>query len=795
MDIKASYKWLKEYCKTDKSAVEFARELSLKSMSVEAMTDLCELYANMVIGIVKELKAHPDADKLRIAVTDIGERQVEIVCGGSNLAEGMRVLVAMPGAKVRWHGEGDLIEMKISKIRGVESFGMICAPIEIGFEKVACGDSEIWDLGTLTQAAAGTRFVDALDIDDVIFDIEVTTNRPDVMGMIGLAREGAAAVEADLVFDEPELPRAGTGKDLTVMVESDELCPRYMAVVIDGVKVGPSPTWMQTRLLLAGQKPINNIVDVTNDVRLELAQPLHTFDYNAVKGAQIHVRTAKEGEKMLALDDEEYTLSEGQLVIADEDSVIAIAGVMGGKATGTVESTTTIVLEAAAFEEVQVRKTSRALNLRSDSQQIFEKGLSTKSPEMALARAVELVLELAGGEVVSSVIDVKKAEYRPLVFSMKTPAVRKLIGLDISDEDVLDYLQRLGFHAAKEADHYSVTVPFWRDHDIESSIDFTEEVARMYGYHNMPAVLPDQAPPSYTDDQDIVWERWLKGRLAEHGYTEFYGLSFASEELLEKYDVDASKAVKILNPLSQDATLMRPSLVPGVLRDIAANQSHSSQGRAFELQRVYVKRDGDLPDERTHLLMAEYGDDAQAEFVRLKGTLFAIAEQVGWKIELSRLEDDPRWHRTRSAEVRINGELRGVIGQVGADYEKAFGLRGEAVLLELDLEDLISDMQLHRRYDAIPEFQEVVRDISIEVDGMVEFDDLKTSVLAVDPLIREARLVDVYRGEGIASGRKSSTLSITLRSDEKTLESEEIERVMMKVDIALAEEFDAHARA
>jgi phenylalanyl-tRNA synthetase beta chain len=794
MDIKASYKWLKEYCKTDKSAVEFARELSLKSMSVEGMTDLREFYAKMVIGVVGELKAHPDADKLRIAVTNIGEREVEIVCGGTNLAEGMRVLVAMPGAKVRWHGEGDLIEMKVSKIRGIESFGMICAPVEIGFEKVACGDSEIWDLGTLTQAAAGTSFVDALDIDDIIFDIEVTTNRPDVMGMIGLAREGAAAVEADLVFDEPELPKAGTGKDLNVTVEDAELCPRYMAVVIDGVKVGPSPTWMQTRLLLAGQKPINNIVDVTNYVRLELAQPLHTFDYSKVKGAQINVRTAKEGEKMLALDDEEYILSEGQLVIADEDSVIAIAGVMGGKATGTMESTTTVVLEAAAFEEVQVRKTSRALNLRSDSQQIFEKGLSTKSPEYALARAVELVQELAGGEVVSSVIDVKKSEYQPLVFPMKTAAVRKLIGLDITDEDILDFLQRLGFHVAQDGDAYQVTVPFWRDHDIESGIDFTEEVARMYGYHNMPAVLPDQAPPNYTDDQDIVWERWLKRQLAQRGYTEFYGLSFASEELLEKYDLDASRVVKILNPLSTDATLMRPSLVPGVLRDIAANQSHSSQGRAFELQRVYVKREGDLPDERTHLLMAEYGDDVEVEFSRLKGVLFAIAEQVGWKVELSRLESDPRWHRTRSAEVRINGAVRGVLGQVGADYEKAFGLRSEAVLLELDLEDLILDMQLHRRYEAIPEFQEVVRDVSIEVDVMVEFESLRTAVFAADALIREVRLLDVYRGEGIAVERKSSTLSLTLRSDEKTLASEEIDAVMAKVDDVLAKEFDAHER-
>lgn len=793
MDIKASYKWLKEYCKTDLSAVEFARELSLKSMSVEAMTNLRDLYSGMVVGVVKEINTHPDADKLNIVVTDIGDQTVNIVCGGSNVAVGMRVLVAKPGAKVRWHGEGDLIELKPTKIRGVESVGMICAPCEVGFEKVPCGEKEIWDLGTLTQSAAGTSFVDALDMDDVIFDIEITTNRPDAVGMIGLAREGAAAVEADLVFEEATLPSGGSGKNLSVSVEDSVACPRYMAVVIDGVKVAPSPVWLQKRLLLAGQKPINNIVDITNYVRLELAQPLHTFDYSKLAAQKIIVRGARAGEKMLALDDIEYELAEGQLVIADESSPIAVAGVMGGKETGTTESTTTVVLEAAAFEPVQVRLTSRALNLRSDSQQIFEKGLSAKAPEFALARAVELVLELAGGNVASEVIDVKTADYTPKQFPMKTAAVRKLIGLDISDEDILDYLQRLGFHVAKEGDDYTVTVPFWRDHDIESSIDFTEEVARMYGYHNMPAVLPDQVPPDYSADADVVWEQWMKRQLASHGYTEFYGLSFASEELLEKYDLDSAKAVKLLNELSSDATLMRPSLIPGVLRDLAENQGHHAQVRAFELQRVYVKTDG-LPEERTHLVMAEYGYRADESFARLKGTLEAIGAQIDWKIDVSRLEEHPKWHRTRSAEVSINGKKLGYLGQVDAEYQKAFGLRDEVLLLQLDLEDLMAESALHRRYDGVAAFPSVDRDISIEVDVQVEFGPLSETVRSSDSLVREVKLVDVYQGDKVAEGKKSLTLSVELRSDEKTLEAADIDRVMHKVTDSLVEGVNAVIR-
>jgi phenylalanyl-tRNA synthetase beta chain len=793
MDIKASYKWLREYCKTDLSAVEFARELSLKSMSVEAMTNLRDLYAGMVVGVIKEIKAHPDADKLRIVMTDIGESVVEIVCGGSNLTEGMRVLVAKPGAKARWHGEGDLIELKATKIRGVESFGMICTPSEVGFAKIQGGEAEIWDLGTLTQSPAGTDFVDALDMDDVIFDIEITTNRPDAMGMMGLAREGAAAAEADLHFNDPILPKAGSGKELVVSIEDTVLCPRYMAVVIDGVKIGPSPTWLQKKLLLAGQKPINNLVDITNYVRLELAQPMHTFDYDKLNGGKIVVRTAREGEKMLALDDVEYELSEGQLVIADEKGVIAVAGVMGGKETGTTEGTKTVVLEAAAFESVQVRRTSRALELRSDSQQIFEKGLSAKAPEFALARAVELVLELAGGTVASEVIDVKAAEYTPRVFPMKTNAVRRLIGVEISDEDILDYLQRLGFNTAKDRDDYSVTVPYWRDHDIEAGIDFTEEVARMYGYHNMPSVLPDQAPPTYTADADVVWEQWLKRQLAERGYTEFYGLSFASEELLEKYDLDPTKAVKLLNELSSDATLMRPSLIPGILRDLADNQGHHSAARVFELQRVYLKTDG-LPEERTHLVMAEYGHDAEQSFARLKGVLEDVGNRIGWKISLNRLEDHPKWHRTRSAEVSINGKVLGVIGQVDAEYQKAFGLRDEVMMLQIDVQDLMAQSELQRRYDGVPAFPSVDRDISIEVDVHVEFGQLAESLLKVDSLVRDVRLVDVYHGDKVATGKKSITLAVELRSDEKTLESEEIDRAIHKATDSLVEQFSAVIR-
>ncbi|MFH1711694.1 MAG: phenylalanine--tRNA ligase subunit beta [Patescibacteria group bacterium] len=795
MNILASYNWIKEYLKTSLSPEEFAREMSLKSMSVESIDYLAQRFEKMVIGEVTELKAHPDADKLKLAMTNIGGEVVQIVCGGQNLRQGMRVLVALPGSSVKWHGEGDFVELKEVKIRGEQSFGMICAPAEVGFEKFPCREHDIWDLDDLTQAKAGTSFAKAFNLDDQIFDIEVTTNRPDSMSIIGLAREAGAATESIFDFTPSSLPQAESGKDIKITVKDSDLCPRYMAVVIDGVKVGPSPLWLQQKILLSGHRPINNIVDITNYVLHEYGQPLHAFDYEKLRGGEIIVRRAKDGEKFLALDENEYKLKSDNLVIADSEGPVAIAGVMGGVDSGTWEGTTTIVFEAAAFDSVSIRRTSRALNLYSDSQLLFEKGLSTESPAQALARAIELTLEVAGGEVVSEIKDERASTYQPLVFPFDPARVRDRMGVDISNEEQITILSDLGFKVVGEGPEYQVEVPFWRDHDIEDEVDFTEEIARIYGYHNLPSVLPQSPPPADVEDQALVWEFWIKKYLASTGFTEFYSNSFVGADDLSRYKIDPNSALVLYNPLSSDLSHMRTSLVPSLLISIDKNQGQVSTGKVFELSRVYIPQKDDVPNERTQLVIAEFGlENVEAAFLRLKGILKQMTEKSGLKIELTREFNDERWHSTRSAAVKINGENRGMIGQLAVTYQEAFGIDRPVVIIELDLEDVLPQMFIARSYTPIPEFPAINRDIAIVVPESVDYASLTREIKDQSSIIESVSLFDIYRGTGIPEGKKSMALSIVLRAPDKTLSSEHADDVMKAAEQVLKEKFGAIIR-
>ncbi|MBU0614325.1 phenylalanine--tRNA ligase subunit beta, partial [Patescibacteria group bacterium] len=397
-------------------------------------------------------------------------------------------------------------------------------------------------------------------MDDVIFDIEVTSNRVDCMSMVGLAREAATVFKSPFNYKQIKLSEGSQEKSLNVSVKDPDLCPRYMAVVMDDIKVEPSPLWLQMRLLLSGHRPINNIVDITNYVLHELGQPLHAFDYDKLQGHEIVVRRARAGEDFVALDESKHELTSDNLVIADAMEPVAIAGVMGGLHSGVSESTKTIVFEAATFDPTSVRKTARGLGLYSDSQLLFEKGISSMSPQAALARAVELVKETAGGEVVSRVFDVQAGDYSPLHFPFDPKKVINLIGVHVDTDKMIDILERLGFSVKIQNAHYEVFVPFWRDHDIENEVDLVEEIARVFGYHNIPSVLPQNPPPMTMGDRALEWEDWTRQYLKSAGYTEFYGYSFVSREMLEKYDISPESALALHNPLSSELTHLRTSL-------------------------------------------------------------------------------------------------------------------------------------------------------------------------------------------------------------------------------------------
>ena len=796
MNILVSYNWIKEYLQTNLSPEDFAREMSLKSMSVESIEHLSQKFDKMVVGIVHELKPHPKADRLQIVVTDIGGGVIEIVCGGSNVVVGHKVLVALPGAKVRWHGEGELIELKETEIRGVKSIGMICATVEVGFDKIPSGEHEIWDLSTWTDAPAGTPIAQALKLDDVMFDIEVTTNRPDAMCIVGLANEGAASTGGTFKMSPPAIiPDSVNPLPLTIRVQDPDLCPRYMAVVIRDVKVGPSPAWLQMKLLLSGHRPINNVVDITNYILHELGQPLHAFDYDALDGGEIVVRRAQDGEKILALDGKEYELSKNNLVIADASRPVAVAGVMGGELTGTKEGTKTIVFEAAAFEPVSVRRTARALNLQSDSQLLFEKGLSVMAPQFALAKAVAMALELTGGSVASAVFDIQEKPYEWKKFTLRPERVRAQIGVDITDELMVQILKSLGFMFDNVNDLMEVTVPFWRDHDIEEEVDLTEEIARIYGYHNLPSVLPASPPPTEASDQALFWESYVKSFLFSAGYTEFFGYSFTSESEMKRYDLDPATAMRVFNPLSSDLTHLRTSLMPSLLRDIESNQGEVSMGKVFELSRVYEPREKDLPAERTHLVIAEFGvENVEKAFLDLKGVLVALCDRTGLNLQLDRVVADERWHPTRTARIYVNGEALGRLGQLAGDVAERFGVKRSVVALELDLEAVIGAMHEVRRYNPIAEFPAVTRDLSIVIDDRTEYEDVAKIVRLQNELVESVRLVDVYRGVGVEAGKKSVTVSLTLRAKDKTLSSPEVDEVMKTVAERLQKDFGAIIR-
>lgn len=793
MDILASYKWLKEYVKTDLAPDAFAREISLRSMSVEKVEDISERFAHIVVGLVNEVRPHPNADRLRIVTVNVGAEATEIVCGGTNVVVGMKVCVAMPGSRVRWHGEGDLVTLAETEIRGVKSIGMICAPSEVGFDALETGEKEIWDLTHVIDAKAGTPLAEALGIDDTLFTVEITTNRPDAKGIVGLAREAGTATNSPFSWQPPALPQAGSGIPFSVAIDDKARCARQMAVVIDDVAVAPSPWWMQSRLLLAGIRPINNIVDITNYVMLEYAQPLHAFDYRTLEGSEIRVRAGKAGEKLTALNGKEYDV-EGVLVLADSVKALDVAGIMGGEHTGTTAVTKTIVLSASAFDAVAIRRTARALNLQSDAQLLFEKGLSTEAPPSALARAAELVLQIAGGHVASAVCDERVAPYQSLVFPMRTEKVRERIGVDIADGRIVSILTSLGFTVDQSSSPWSVAVPWWRDHDIEAEVDLTEEVARIYGYHEMPSVLPAGAPPMTVTDPTLTWERWMKRMLAAAGYDEFFSYSFVSAEDLARYGEDTACAYAMLNPLSSDQTHMRTTLMPSLLRAVETNQGHTPSAQWFELARVYRYRADDIPDERMQVVFGEYGyDDAEAAFMRTKGVVEMLAAKTGLTFAFVREDADARWHPTRTATVRVGDQVVGRIGEVAANVQSAFGVDRRVMAAVLDLEALFPLMRLTHRYVPVSEYPAITRDVSVLLDEQKAFDEIASALRG--GMVADVRLADIYRGNGVPEGKKSVTLSLTVQAPDRTLTSEEAQTELDRIGKVLEMQFGGILRS
>jgi len=807
MNILVSYNWLKEYLKTDLKPEEFASRVSLCGPSVERIRYQGSDLDKIVIGKILAIAKHPNADKLRLVETDLGSKKLTVVCGGSNLVAGMKVAVALSGAKVRWHGEGELVELTPTEIRGVKSEGMICAAEEIGLGEqfVKKDEKEILDLSDLS-AKPGALLAEALNLEDAIFDIEVTTNRPDMMSVLGIAREAGTILKSP--FQMPKIaPLKGRegGVSIKVKNEEPELCYRYQAVVIEGVKIKDSPWWMKQKLASAGTRSINNVVDITNLVLWEMGQPLHAFDYEKLEGKSIVVRRAKKGEKIKALDGLDYKLKEEMLVIADGKKSVAIAGVMGGEETGVTDGTHTIVLEAATFNPVSVRKTSRALNLRSESSNLFEKGLSTEATSAALARAAELVIQLADGKIASKIFDLREKDFKPKTVALSVERANKIMGVELEAEEMADILKRLGFAVGIKGDEIKAKAPYWREGDIEIEEDLIEEVARVYGYHHLPSELPVGAPPFVKGREGGIyqWEKSAKQFATAAGYDEIISYGMIGKNMMEA--AGEKEAIKIANPLSSDLEYMRVCLLPGLLQAAAQNENNFSSAKIFELSRVYPPaKKGGLPQEELHFAGLNYGKSPKGElFYQAKGFADMILDKFGIaKYELNET-DDKNMHPARSMDIYIGKDWVGSYGEVHPVTAKNFGVSGEVGFFYFDFDVLARHAKAHRAYAPIPEFPGVKRDISFTVDKKTEYEKIKQAVSSAHALVSEVEPFDVYEpsfaeaseGRGqIPEGKKSIALHLLFQSARRTLEAKEADEAFDKIVSVLKKDFGAEIR-
>lgn len=799
MNSLVSYDWLSEY--VDLKSVtpdEFAKRISLSGPAVEKIFPQGLDLEKIVVGHVLEVKPHPNADKLRIAIVDVGSRKASIVCGGSNLLTDQWVAVAQVGARVKWHGEGELVTLEPIEIRGVPSEGMICAANEIGmFDAFPHAEREILDLGAALpdmKLNPGTPLADALGLSsDVVMDIEVTSNRVDAMGVVGMARETAAIMDRKFIWKPAKIPN-GKGDTLKVKVSAKKQCQRYMAIKMDGVKVGPSPWWLKRRLLSAGLRPINNLVDISNYVMLELAQPTHVFDADILRGG-LEIRYARLGEKLKALDGKVYDLDDTILVIADQEKPVAIAGVIGGEETSVVANTLSIVIECATFDPVVVRRGARKLNILTDAQQRFEKGLSAAAPPDALARMVELIQELANGKIASPIADVSASAYKPLVFSVTTDEVNDLIGVPLPQKEMVAILRRLGFVIKTVGKKIAATVPWWRDHDIEDGRDLVEEIARVQGYANIPPVVP-VGIASRPKSKELTWEKQVRDLSKGAGLTETYTYSFVSKELLAKAEYDAANMLHVQNPLSAEFEVMRTTLLPSLLQVASENRERNPEQRLFEVANVYYPTaDGwkGLPDEQLELAALFMG--MPQPWRKAKGYVEHVLNQMGIKdVSWRRLASDAFWHPGRSVQAFYQGGLIATVGEVSPRIAANFKLDGPIGLVDIPLEKILPFATSSRVYASASAFPEAKRDLAVIVDHRVEYDDLAREIKRIDPLVANVEWFDTYRGKNLPEDKKSVAMHITFSSKERTLESAEVDGLMEKATLALKEKFKAELR-
>lgn len=800
--MKVSLNWLKEYVDITLSLADLAERLTMAGLEVKGVEVIGGNWENIVVGQIKAINPHPNADNLRLTTIDLGTEQATVVCGASNLRLGDKIAFARVDAQLIDGHTGEMVRLKSTKIRGVVSNGMVCSEKELGISDRHEGILVLPD-----EAPLGVSLSDYLG--DAILNLDITPNRPDYLSVIGIAREIAALTGQNLHIPEVGYEEAASLVDQQIAVEisAPDLCPRYCASLITGVKVAESPGWMQQRLLACGMRPINNIVDVTNYVMLEYGQPLHAFDYHRVRGKRIIVRCATNGESIVTLDGVERVLSRDMLVIADEERVVAMAGVMGGANSEVTQETTSLLLESANFNPVSIHYTGRTLGLPSEACMRFERGIRPELTLPALKRATQLITEL-GGEAAKGLVDVYpgKLEQKPILLS--TGEVKRLLGVDFSLEQIVGSLTSLGFDCKQtgSASEVLVTAPYWRS-DIHLAVDLIEEVARIMGYDSIPTTMLSQPIPRQNSEPIIGLKREVRRCLTGYGFQEVITYSLTSLEMLTKLSPEPHPLepmpLRVANPMTAEQEYLRPNLRANLLATLSVNRRHEDGGiRLFELGKVYLPRPKDLPDEPEvlcgllsgpRLEKSWQGGDELLDFFDAKAIAEGLLSQLGVEASFEQCSDKSL-HSTKQAAIVIGGNRLGVVGELHPKVLQSFEVAEAAYLFEIDLVALLPFTTGHKMFKPIPRFPAIVRDIALVVDAEIAHQKV-LDIIQSFPLVERVTIFDVYFGEQVPQGKKSLAYRITFQSPAHTLTDNEVNKVQQQILDKLSHDLGATLRA
>lgn len=816
-NMNISLSWLKDFVNIPKSLSpeELGLKLTMHTVEIEGVMKEADKYKNIIVGKILEIKKHPNADKLQLAKVDIGSKELRIVCGAPNIKVGQLVPVALVGS-ILPNG----LEIKEVEVRGEKSEGMMCAEDELGLGEDHAG------IMILEKAKVGQKFSDYLKLEDVIFELDnkSITHRPDLWCHYGVAREIGAFLEAKMTkeferIQELDLKSNSQAEKIKVDVADFDLCPRYMAVRMDNIEIKESPKWIQDRLIAVGSRPINNIVDITNYVMLELGQPMHAFDAELVD--EIIVRRARKSEVIETLDGEKRELNDSMLVIADSKKPIAIAGVMGGGNSEISEKTTSIIIESANFEATSIRKTSQKLGLRTDASMRFEKSLDPNLCFTALARFVELVKkDVKKSKLSSAVADEKKFELNQGPINLNLDWVNRRIGENIEKSKVVQILSSLGFEISEQeqkpnsedGEVLEVKIPTWRaTKDVSIPEDLMEEIARINGYDNLNPKMPNVLMEAPEINEERMRVRKIKNILSLGAkLTEIYSYPFVGEEQLKKLNIDYSGHIRLANPISTQHTMLRQSLIPNMLEALRFNQARYEKVNIFEIGSVYLNIPGEinkdekskdmLPFQEKRLGIVIASDKEKTLLSRAKGVLrYMLNELIGRDLDIifEQAEDYMSWaDEGNIALVKSMGLNLGFVTSLNRSAVQKFGIKKEAVAIELRLSELFSIMNniSDKKYKELPKFPPLERDLSFVVDSKILYNDIKNEIENFDELISAVELFDVYEGEKLGKGKKSLAFHITYQPSDKTLTQEEVDKIQSQLVKKLEDKFEAIIR-